>query len=274
MDKVTRDDIQALINRLYYQSELSYSSVKKVYVALNACYKHAIIDDIVIKNPCSGIILPSQSERTKQPSAFLEKEVEILQKYLSQKTDNGEYKNYYAPAFLLILHTGMRMGEALSLTWDDIDLCSHTVTVRKNSIMVKNRDNDGVVSGGYSWKLQDSTKTTSGNRTIPINKTATEALHALLKGNNTPYVIVNSKGKPVLPSNFERSFHAILRSCELDHYSVHSLRHTFASRMFRSGVDVKIISKLLGHSSVKITYDIYVHLMQDELAHVTDVLDG
>ena len=157
MDKLTRDDIQGLINRMYFRQGLSYSTVKKVYVALNACYKHALADDTVLRNPCLGIVLPSQSERTKQIEAFSEEEMERLQRELFQKTECGENVYYYAPAFLLILHTGMRMGEALSLTWDDVDFAKKTITICKNSILVKNRNRKGEASGGYSLQTQNST---------------------------------------------------------------------------------------------------------------------
>ena len=93
-------------------------------------------------------------------------------------------------------------------------------------------------------------------------------------GNNTPYVITNAKQKPVLPSNFERSFHAMCRNAGIDNdYGIHALRHTFASMLFAKGVDVKIVSKLLGHSSVQITYDIYIHLFEKDINCVTNVLD-
>ena len=131
MDKLTRDDIQGLINRMYFLQGLSYSTVKKVYVALNAGYKHALADDVVLKNPCLGIVLPSQAARTKQIEAFSEEETERLQRELFQKTSRGENVYYYAPAFLLLLHTGMRMGEALSLTWEEVDFARKIITVRK-----------------------------------------------------------------------------------------------------------------------------------------------
>ena len=81
-------------------------------------------------------------------------------------------------------------------------------------------------------------------------------------------------GKPVLPSNFERSFHTVLKKAGIGgDYGIHALRHTFASMLFTKGVDVKIVSKILGHSSVKITYDIYVHLFDKDVSRVTMVLD-
>ena len=274
IDRVTRDNIQALINQLYKKENLSYSSVKKVYVALNSCYKHALIDDVVTKNPCIGIVLPSASERTKQIFSLAKEDVDRFKCELSKINTDGSPIYYYGNAYLLILNTGLRMGEALSLRWDDIDFENKTITVSKNSILSKKRDSEGNTLGGYELQVQNSTKTANGNRVIPINRSAEEALLALRKGNTTPYVIVNSRQKQVLPSNFERSFHAVLKNAEIDgDYGVHALRHTFASMLFAKNVDVKIVSKLLGHSSVKITYDIYVHLFERDVSRVTDVLD-
>lgn len=274
IDKVTRDQIQALINQLYTKEQLSYSSVKKVYVALNSVYKHALTADVVRKNPCLGVVLPAQNERTKDVLPLSPNEVERMKSELFKTDENGEPLYCYGQAFLLILNTGMRMGEALSLRWDDVDLKNKTITVNKNNVLTKKRAADGSRAGGYELKTQNSTKTSSGNRTIPINKSAETALTALREGNDTPYVITNSRHKPVLPSNFERSFHAVLRNAGIDgDYGLHSLRHTFASMLFAKGIDVKIVSKLLGHSSVKITYDIYVHLFEKDINRVTNVLD-
>ena len=274
MDKVTRDNIQTLINRLYKKENLSYSSVKKVYVALNSCYKHAMTADIVLKNPCIGIVLPSPVERTKQVVPLASEEVERLKSELSKIDSRGQPLYCYGSAYLLILNTGLRMGEALSLHWDDIDFENKTITIDKTNILTKKRDSDGNSMGGYELQTQESTKTASGNRVIPMNRSAEEALRALKTDNETPYVITNSRHNPVLPSNFERSFHAVLKNAGITgEYGVHALRHTFASMLFEKGVDVKIVSKLLGHSTVKITYDIYVHLFEKDVCHVTDVLD-
>ena len=274
VDKVTRDQIQALINQLYKKQKLSYSSVKKVYVALNSCYKHALIDGAVIKNPCLGIVLPSQNEHTKQIFALSTDEVERMKQELLKNAPDGTPLYTYGYAYLLILHTGMRMGEALSLRWTDVDFDNRTITISKNHVLSKKLDEDGNRIGGYELQTQNSTKTASGNRVIPMNRSAEEALLALREGNDTPYVITNSRSNPVLPSNFERSFHALLKNAGIEgDYGIHALRHTFASMLFAKGVDVKIVSKLLGHSTVKITYDIYVHLFDKDISRVTCLLD-
>ena len=269
VDKVTRNHIQGLVNQLYGEKNLSYSSIKKVYVALNACYKHALIDGTVLRNPCVGISLPTASERTKEVVSLSEEEVEQLRTAIM----NASTSCTYAHAYLLILNTGMRMGEALSLKWEDVDFSNKTITITKNNILSKKRDENGERLGGYELRTQDSTKTASGNRTIPLNRSAEAALLELKKGNHTPHVIVNSRQHTVLPSNFERSFQGILKRAEMAPYGIHALRHTFASMLFSKGVDIKIVSKLLGHSSVKITYDTYVHLFEKDLEGVTEVLD-
>lgn len=268
LDQVTRDNVQSLINMLYNTKKLSYSSVKKVYLALNSCYKHALIEDTVIKNPCIGVVLPSQSERSKEVVAFSPNQVEKLKDLIL----NGD-GCFYGDAYLLILNTGLRMGEALALRWDDIDLSNRTITVKKNTIMTKKRNEQGDNLGGYEAQVQMTTKTFKGNRIIPINRTAEEALMRLKCNNSSDYVIVNSRQNKVLPSNFDRSFHLILNKLGLPICGVHTLRHTFASMLFSRAVDIKIISKLLGHSSVKITYDTYVHLFDMDVERVTWVLD-
>lgn len=274
MEKVTRDQIQALINRLYQIQRLSYSSIKKVYVALNSCYNHALIDDVVAKNPCVGIVLPSPKENQKEVFPLKNGEVERLKLELAKTKPSGAPLYDYGNAYLLILNTGLRMGEALSLCWDDVDFENKTIAVEKNRILSKKRDESGGALGGYEVRTQNSTKTSNGTRVIPINRSAEQALRALKEDNETPYVIINSRKNHVLPSNFERTFHKILNNAGIESYGVHALRHTFASMLFSKGVDVKIVSKLLGHSSVKITYDIYVHLFEQDLQHVTNVLDA
>ena len=82
---VSRDDIQQLINDLYHKEHLSYSSIKKVYNALNACYRHAQIGDVISRNPCLGVILPSAAERTKQIHPLSHGEIEILRRELRKE---------------------------------------------------------------------------------------------------------------------------------------------------------------------------------------------
>ena len=274
MDKLTRSDVQKLINQLYKEKHLSYSSIKKVYLALHACCQHAYIDEVITRNPCLGISLPSPEERTKRVLPLEKEEVIRLKKEVLRMTASQEPLYRYGLACLLILNTGLRMGEAISLCWEDIDFANKRLTVSKNNILVKKRDAAGQIIGGYEMQTQRSVKTKSSGRTVPINQSAELALMALKKDNPTPCVLTNNRHSKMSPSNFERSFHSILKQAGIQNsYGIHALRHTFASSLFSKGVDVKIVSRLLGHSSVKITYDTYIHLFENDVRCVTDVLD-
>ncbi len=236
IEKVTRDRIQDLINLLYKTKKLSYSSIKKVYVALNSCFGHALINDCLLKNPCLGVSLPSPHESTKKITPFTPSEIECIKAELSKVKSDGKRRYIFAPAFLLLLNTGMRMGEALSLCWADIDLINKRISINKNSTLINKRDENGTKIGGYKLQI-NITKTSNGNRPIPINKSAEEALVSLKEDNDTEYVIINSKKHPVLHSNFERSFHKILNNAGINgNHGVHTLRHTFAEMTNEKGI--------------------------------------
>ena len=117
----------------------------------------------------------------------------------------------------------------------------------------------------YCCVKQPSTKTKNGSRIIPLN---TEAMRSLISlrglNGNTPYVFATKKGERITPRNIDRTFRSILKRCGIACTGVHSLRHTFASRLFAKGIDVKTVSELLGHSDVGITYDTYIHLIQEQ----------
>ena len=93
IDKVTRNHVQGLINKLHSEKKLSYSSVKKVYVALKSCYKNALIDGFVIRNPCDGISLPSPKERTFRRFAdeWVKSEGGMLNIFLGEKRKNANF---------------------------------------------------------------------------------------------------------------------------------------------------------------------------------------
>ena len=95
--------------------------------------------------------MPDSKERTKQVSSLSEDEVELKDELAKKKEDGGPLY-YYSNAFLLILNTGLRMGEALSLQWEDVDLDNKVITVNKNQIMTKKRDAGGKTLSGYELK--------------------------------------------------------------------------------------------------------------------------
>ena len=267
INQITHSDVQDMVNSLSEEG-LSYSSVKKAYEAVNGCVKAYRIKTESSFNPCEGVRLPTNTQRDVSSISFFDEEqrnkikTEAVRKY-----QNGKSVYRLGHAIVLLMYTGMRIGELLALNWGDIDFKEKTITINKNAVVVRNNEKNGTV---YQMLVQDSTKTKSGTRIIPISNIAYKALEELYKINgDKKYVMSTENGTLITPVNINRMFHGILKKSgalkENDNLcGVHTLRHTFASMLFQNGCDVKIVSELLGHSSTKITENIYIHVIQQQ----------
>ena len=166
------------------------------------------------------------------PKFFTREEVNILLDAIPE----GNFKNLIQ----FYLYTGSRRNEALSLDWKEIDL-------EENKVILK--------------------ETKSGDsRVVPFNGVLTGILKSMEQNGEKPF--------PFKPDYVTHKFKKYLRSTKIENkeeLNVHSLRHTFASHLVMSGVDLYTVSKLLGHSSVKVT-EMYAHLMPDHLKAAIDCL--
>lgn len=255
-------EIQTLINS--YTTTLAYSSLKKVYDLLNNCFRYAVAVRDMGYNPVDGVRLPKQenmSIQTKEIEILSENDVDRLEKSQYDLYKTGRLKYWYASAYVLILNTGIRSGEALALTWDKVNLRTKTLTICQNASRIKNRDTK---DSSRSKQIITSTKSRSGTRQIPLNSKALAALAHLKELQEkhhiqTDFVICTATGKMVVQNSFYRIFQNMQKSLGIKPVTIHALRHTFATQLITANVDIKIVSQLLGHASVKITYDTYVH---------------
>lgn len=278
LGNLTTMEIQQLINS--YTKTLSYSSLKKVFMLLNECLVYAVTVRDLGYNPADGVKLPKRENlviKTKEIHILSVEDLNKLEEAQYSTYSSGQLRFRYAPAYILIAHTGLRSGEALALTWDKVDFIRSTITVSQNASRIKNRNANGICQEG-SRQIITSTKTQTGSRTIPLNKKALNALNMLKEqqtkqGIETDFVIATSSGKMVVQNSFYRIFQNMQKSLGIQPVSVHALRHTFASNLIKANIDVKVVSQLLGHSSVKITYDTYVHTDIKRAASAVMVLE-
>lgn len=156
----------------------------------------------------------------------------------------------YKTAILLCLYTGMRLGELCALKWEDIDFRDGTVTV--------NRTVQRIAVNGYIKKtilMETNPKSESSKRLIPLTDEMTRLLKQLKREGD--YVF--GRNKPLEPRTLQYQMRKILREADVDNRNFHILRHTFATNCVESGMDIKTLSVILGHSDVKITLNRYVH---------------
>ncbi len=100
---------------------------------------------------------------------------------------------------------------------------------------------------------------------LPLNTSAIKALEDLktaLGYNPRGFIIHTKSGTPIAPRTFEQTLELMCRAAGIRKVGVHALRHTYATRLFEKGVDIKVISELLGHSSTEITYKVYIHVIE------------
>lgn len=155
---------------------------------------------------------------------------------------------------LLSLYTGMRIGEICALAWEDVDLENNIIHVRHTVSRVKSKD----TSCAKSTLIIDAPKTKSSARDIPITSILQSVLRQIKKTSPSKYVISDTSDF-VSPRTFEYRYHRLLEACGIDPINFHALRHTFATRCVETGMDIKTLSEILGHSNPSITLNIYVH---------------
>ena len=203
---------------------------------------------------------------------FSEEEVELITKGALYRYKTGRYKYKYGYAIILLLNTGLRVGELLALKWEHVDFDKRQLYICETRGQIKDRTD----SNRKYTTASRSTKTESSCRYIPISKKALEALRYLESlGYHSPYVLANADGENGVVSyrNLFRVLSNVLDDSGINHGSLHTLRHTFATRLFKKGVDIKVISELLGHSDISITYNIYTHVIAEQKQKAIDILD-
>lgn len=262
IQQLTSDDIQRFLNKLKDGDKYSHSTVKKAHDCLHAALLHATIKKDIAENPMLLVKMPDKKLfQPKEIRFFTKEECSLIIEESSRQYKTGSPVYIYGDAYVLMLHTGIRLGEAIGLKKTDWNKDDNTLHIQRNIQSVSKRDDDGNRLIGKHLVF-NTTKTYSGDRIIPLNKAATDSLERLCKQHpDSEYIICSSKGDVIPPERLERTFYRMLKNIGISQTGTHSLRHTFASMLFAKGTDVKTVSELLGHASIQITLNTYVHLI-------------
>lgn len=204
------------------------------------------------KTPYLKLPAPSGKEVT----AFEKFEQEKLEKFCL----NSKKKNYIG--IVICLYTGIRLGELLSLTWDDVDFNTNYLYINKTLYTAK-QDNK------YAT-IVDTPKTKNSKRVIPLPKQLVIILKKIQKASKSDYIITTSNNGLVGTRSYQRTFETIQRKLKIPYKNFHSLRHTFATRAIEMGMDVKTLSEILGHKNPVVTLTRYTHSM---MSYKTDMMN-
>jgi integrase len=246
-------------------SGLSATTVKHIHAVLRAAMHQAERDQVIVRNVCRQVDPPRTQQYQISPLSPVQ--ARRLLKEVSGHEDEALY--------VLAITTGMRQAELLGLRWQDVDLQNGFISVRRSLVFQPG-----------AWSL-DETKTKGSQRRIHLTTNGDEVLRShkakqleyqLALG--PPYqdhdlVFPTEVGTPRRGANVVyRSFRPLLRSAGLPQIRFHDLRHTAATLLLSQGVHPKVVSEMLGHSSVRLTLDTYSHVTPTMQQQATDAMES
>ena len=266
-------DCQMILNAM--ESDYAGSTIRQTYMTMGTFFKSAKDNGFIDRHPMDGVRY-TKPVRAVDDIHFLT--VDEQKRFLEAAKGSHNYAQY-----ALILETGLRTGEMIGLTWDAIDWEKHTLTVNKT---LEYRHKQGV------WRAGPP-KTESSYRTIPLTDTAYDILREIYdtreyrkesKDLSTVLTFMDRKtgqkrklvmrdlvfinwrtGMPAKNSSYDTHLYKLCDDAGIERFCMHALRHTYATRAIESGMQPKVLQKLLGHASITTTMNRYVHVTDDSM---------
>lgn len=281
--------IQQLYNELI-ENDYSTSTLEVIHAMLSNMFKIAVNNDLIVKNPCRGAERPLIENKERRVLSI--EEQKYLLNYVKQET-----WQFYEPVITTLLNTGVRIGEALALKWEDIDFEKKTMSITKTLAYRK------LESTGRFGFEEETPKTPNSVRIIPLNQSVVKALKRQrrnqnflkLQGNWSPsegfesLIFTGMKGQPqqklyvrnmLIKLVDEINENEVKKAQEenrnpviMEYVNPHALRHSFATRCFEAEIPPKTVQMLLGHAKIDITLNLYTHVTEKKKVEDMQKLD-
>lgn len=242
---------QNIMNYCMEQEDCS-GSIAKVRSILKNMFDSAIENDMMETNPVTSSVKYKKTDKVERRVLTIDEQKEFI-----SLLDESHYKDI----FIFVLNTGLRSGELTALKWEDVDL-------KKGCIRI---GNTGFYNADIGSMDENSPKSDAGYRTIPLTNEAKEILNRLKKNKTDSYVFHNATGTIVRNCEANKALHRIVKKkMGIDDFSMHCLRHTFATRCIEGGMKPKTLQTILGHEDIVTTMNLYVHSTDEEMTSEMD----
>ena len=286
--KLTVEQVQRFFNQKSSKNDaengLSEKSLRNIYNMLHNCMQQAVINGYIVKNILECVKVPTTPR----------KEMRILNRSEQAALQAAASKSRTLTAFAIVftLSTGLRLGEVLGLQWGDVDENKHSIKIKRTVGRLQKVDKDGNIltraSRVATTEIVTKTpKTANSMRTIPLFDEVWKDLMAYKKKQNGLFasmgLMVTAEtfvfaspitGTVYEPRTFEDVFKRTLREAGLEDINFHALRHTFATRTLEAGMDIKVLSSILGHAQASTTLNLYAHALPDHKKQSMDKMSA
>lgn len=244
--------------RLDNNGGLSNKTIRDIAAVIKSSLKFAIKEEY-IQNMNLDFIYPKTNKKEK---------IYTLSKQEQSTLTNYILKNPTIKSLgvLLTLYSGIRIGELCALQWKDIDFKANILHINKTIQRVYIKD----TKVNTSKIIITNPKTHNAEREIPLNKDFANTLKKYKTNENDYLLSCNSNW--VEPRTYRRFFEGILKKANIEKINFHGLRHTFATNCINLGIDYKTVSELLGHATVNITLNLYVHPQMSQKKKCIDLI--
>jgi len=259
---LTTADVDRLLS-VKIDSGLSVSTVRRIRYILAQAIDQGIRWGSVNRNVARLSRAPKEHRREGRTLTYEQA------RRLLKELEGHRHEALYS----LMLSTGLRRGEALGLQWRDFDEESRIITVRRQL----KREGGSLITA--------DTKTARSRRSVNIPRGLASLLQAHRQRQeeeryvveelwtDTGFIFTTNFGTPIDPRNLNREFATICQRAGLDHWHPHELRHSAASLMLASGVKLQVVSEVLGHASIRMTADVYGHILAPDREAAADAMD-
>lgn len=280
-----KSDVKSFYNYLMDNRNLQASTIDGIHTVLHQVLEMAVDDNYIRSNPSNNVLRElkqSHCFKTEKRRALTRPEQDLFLGYLKS---HSVYQHWY-PIFAVMVGTGLRVGEVTGLRWCDIDLEEGIIDVNHTLVYYNHRTGEG--KKGCYFNI-NTTKTPASARQVPMLDFVKEAflmekerqqildIHCEVTIDGySDFIFVNRFGETQYQANLNKAIRRIIRDCNdeqllkdkdakvlLPHFSCHSLRHTFATRMCEAGVNVKVVQDALGHTDISTTLNIYTDVTKE-----------
>lgn len=256
------------------QSGYSYGTIATVFALLKMAFESACENDILAKNPCGFQLKSVIEDDTPKVEALSTEQVDSLLKFLAEDT----YGKRHLDMVTVLLGTGLRISEFAALTVRDIDFSRNVIYVRKQIQRLKGR------------VVITKPKSKYGVRDIPMTTAVRHSLQNLLEARKgiskevmidgyIGFLVVTRNGRPRTGPEYADALRLLITrynessTIPIGHCTPHVFRHTFCTRCISSGMDVKTVQYLMGHSDASTTLNVYTDTVSSEISQKIKLLE-